>query len=106
MRQHPHHTLGRFIDERSAFYQQSFFDGLADNSIADVPVFSAGTFTDKLFPAAEHRRMVERLKDTNASYPVQEYYGDYNHFVQTKRKEFADVCGDDVCGYEDYPAAT
>ena len=97
-------TLGRFIDERSAFYQQSFFDGLANNSIADVPVFSAGTFTDKLFPAAEHRRMVERLKDTNASYPVQEYYGDYNHFVQTKRKEFADVCGDDVCGYEDYPS--
>ncbi len=93
----------RFIDERSAYYQQGFFDGLADNSIADVPVFSAGTFTDKLFPAAEHRRMVERLKSTNASYPVQEYYGDYNHFVQTKRKEFADVCGDDVCGYEDYP---
>ena len=68
-----------------------------------MPVFSAGTFTDKLFPAPEHRRMVERLKSTNADYPVQEYYGDYNHFVQNKRKEWADVCGDDVCEPEDYP---
>ncbi len=99
-------TLPRFIDERSAYFQQSFFTGLANNTIADVPVFSAGTFTDKLFPAAEHRRMVERLKSTNANYPVQEYYGDYNHFVQTKRKEFADVCGTDhhVCTFGDYPS--
>jgi len=103
--------LGRFIDERSAYFQQPFFDGLKSGTIDPVPVFSAGTFTDKLFPAAEHRRMVERLKavalqrPTPAAYPVQEYYGDYNHFVQTKRKEFADVCGADhhVCAYADYP---
>ena len=70
-----------------------------------MPVFSAGTFTDKLFPAAEHRRMVERLKASRPGYPVQEYYGDYNHFVQNKRKECADVCGADhhVCAYGDYP---
>ena len=36
--------------------------GLAGGPVDPVPVFSAGTFTDKLFPAAEHRRMVERLK--------------------------------------------
>ncbi len=98
-------TLPRFIDERSAYFQSAFFSGLQGGSIAPVPVFSAGTFTDKLFPAAEHRRMVERLKASRANYPVQEYYGDYNHFVQTKRKEFADVCGSDhhVCTYDDYP---
>lgn len=97
--------LGRFIDERSAYFQQPFFTGLANGTIDPVPVFSAGTLTDKLFPAAEHRRMVERLKASVPDYPVQEYYGDYNHFVQTKRKEFADVCGADhhVCAYSDYP---
>ncbi len=49
--------------------------------------------------------MVERLKATVPGYPVQEYYGDYNHFVQNKRKEWADLCGADrhVCRYEDYP---
>ena len=103
-------TLPRFIDERSAYFQQPFFDGLSTPAgdpghIDPVPVFSAGTFTDKLFPAAEHRRMVERLKQTVPGYPVQEYYGDYNHFVQNKRKEWADICGADrhVCRYEDYP---
>ena len=100
-------TLPRFIDERSAYYQNGFFAGLASGDVAPVPVFSAGTFTDQLFPAAEHRRMVERLKVTRPGYPVQEYYGDYNHFVQDKRKEWADLCGTDrhVCRYEDYPDA-
>lgn len=98
--------LPRFIDERSAYFQSGFFSGLASGAVDPVPVFSAGTFTDKLFPAAEHRRMVERLKAAAPGYPVQEYYGDYNHFVQNKRKEWADVCGADhhVCSYADYPA--
>ena len=97
--------LGRFIDERSAYYQAGFFAGLAAGTIDPVPVFSAGTFTDPLFPAPEHRRMVERLKSIRPGYPVQEFYGDYNHFVQNKRKEWADVCGADhhVCTYADYP---
>ena len=99
-------TLPRFIEERSAYYQNGFFTGLASGAVAPVPVYSAGTFTDKLFPAPEHRRMVERLKATVSGYPVQEHYGDYNHFVQNKRKEWADLCGADrhVCRYEDYPA--
>jgi len=98
-------TLSRFVEERSAYYQNGFFAGLGDRSIAPVPVFSAGTFTDQLFPAPEHRRMVERLKQVSPGYPVQEYYGDYNHFVQNKRKEWADLCGADrhPCTYADYP---
>jgi len=97
--------LPRFINERSAYYQNEFFDGLASRTVDPVPVFSAGTFTDQLFPAAEHRRMVERLKQVSPGYPVQEYYGDYNHFVQNKRKEWADLCGADrhPCTYADYP---
>jgi dienelactone hydrolase len=101
----PNSTLRRFLDERSAYLQNGFFAGLANGSIAPVPVFSAGTLTDQLFPSAEHRRMVERLKATVPGYPVEEYYGDYNHFVQNKAKEWGDVCGADrhVCRYSDYP---
>ena len=97
--------INRFVDERSAYYQGGFFAGLAARTVQPVPVFSAGTFTDPLFPAPEHRRMVERLKAASPGYPVQEFYGDYNHFVQNKRKEWADVCGADhhVCTYADYP---
>lgn len=100
-------TLPSFINDRSAYYENGFFDGLASGDVAPVPVYSAGTFTDQLFPAPEHRRMVERLKATVPGYPVQEHYGDYNHFVQNKRKEWADICGEDrhVCDYADYPAA-
>nr|MBA2506731.1 prolyl oligopeptidase family serine peptidase [Thermoleophilaceae bacterium] len=97
--------LDEFITDRSAYYQQDFWTGLGNNSIAPVPVFSAGTFTDPLFPPQEHRRMAERLKAAAPNYPVQEYYGDYQHFVQNKAKEWGDVCGADrhVCTYTDYP---
>jgi acetyl esterase/lipase len=97
-------TLPRFLNERSAFYENTFFAGLTAANA--TPVFSAGTLTDNLFPPAEHRRMVERLKATVPSgYPVQEYYGDYQHFVQNKAKEWGDLCAGNhhVCTYADYP---
>ena len=98
-------TLPSFINDRSAYYQNEFFRGLRNRSIRPVPVFSASTFTDPLFTAVENRRMVERLKATVRNYPVQEDYGDYQHFTQNKAKEWGDVCGDDrhVCRYSDYP---
>jgi hypothetical protein len=98
-------TLPSFINDRSPYYQNGFFSALAGGTVAPVPVFSAGTFSDPLFPSVEHRRMVERLKSVIPSYPVQEYYGDYEHFVQNKAKEWGDVCGADhhVCVYADYP---
>ena len=88
------HTLPSFVHDRSAYYQNEFFARVRDGE--RVPVFSAGTFTDPLFPTAEHRRMAERLKaEGGGSYPVQEYYGDYQHFAQNKPTEWADLCGDD-----------
>jgi len=97
--------LPRFVKESSAYYQNGFFRRLQAGTTAPVPVFSAGTFTDPLFPTAEHRRMAERLKASVAGYPIQEYYGDYQHFTQNKRKEWSDLCGADhhVCTYADYP---
>jgi acetyl esterase/lipase len=98
-------TLPEFINDRSAYYQNEFFSRLAGDPGARVPLFSAGTLTDPLFTPVEHRRMVERLKATSPGYPVQEYYGDYNHFVQNKAKEWGDLCGSDdhVCRIDDYP---
>ena len=54
-------TLSDFIRDRSAYYQQDFFNNLAANPSYAIPVYAAGTFTDWLFPSTEHRRMVDRL---------------------------------------------
>jgi dienelactone hydrolase len=96
--------LPSFVADRSAYYQNGFFERLATGATGPVPVFSAGTTTDPLFPGLEHRRMVRRLEAARPGYPVQEYYGDYQHFVQNKRKEWADLCGgdDSVCELADY----
>jgi predicted acyl esterase len=98
-------TLPAFYADRSAYYQNEFFERIATDPAARVPIYSAGTFTDNLFTAIEHRRMVDRIKSVFPEYPVQEFYGDYNHFVQNKPKEWGDVCGADrhVCRIEDYP---
>ena len=48
--------------------------------------------------------MYNRLKKVVPSYPIQQYYGDYQHFVQNKAKEWGDLCGADhhVCTFADY----
>lgn len=96
--------LPEFLSDRSAYYQNDFFARLAAGQTAPVPLFSAGTLTDPLFPPAQHRHMVDRLESAVPGYPVQEYYGDYQHFVQSKPKEWDDVCGSDhhVCTLADY----
>ena len=95
-----------FLRYRSAYYWAPFFSRLASNPAYRIPVFSAGTFTDPLFPPTEHRRMASRLKGTSQGYPIQEYYGDYQHFVQNKAKEWADTCGGDrhLCQVGEYPS--
>lgn len=87
-------TLPEFVADRSAYYQDEFFARVRGGE--RVPVFSAGTLTDPLFPSAEHRRMAERLKsEAGGDYPIQEYYGDYQHFTQNKAMEWGDVCAGD-----------
>ena len=85
-------TLPRFMRERSAYYQNDFFDRIATDPSYRIPVFNSGTLTDPLFPASENRRMVNRLLATVPEYPLQQYYGDYQHFVQNKAKEWGDIC--------------
>ena len=57
-----------------------------------IPVFNAASFTDPLFPPSENRRMVNRLRSVVPNYPIQVFYGDYQHFVQNKAKEWGDIC--------------
>ena len=49
--------------------------------------------------------MSNRIQATVPGYPIQEYYGDYQHFMQNKAKEWGDLCGADhhVCTFADYP---
>jgi predicted acyl esterase len=97
-------TLDSFIRDRSAYFQTEFFERIATDRTVRVPIFSAGTFSDQLFPMEEHRRIQQRLRAIAPAYPLQEYYGDYNHAVQNKAKEWGDLCGLDhhVCRVADY----
>ena len=97
--------LPEFYSDRSAYYQNDWFTRIATDPTARVPLFSAGTWTDPLFTPIEHLRMVQRILSIDPSYPVQQYYGDYQHFVQNKAKEWGDLCGADrhVCTLADYP---
>jgi len=99
-------TLPGFLRERSAYYQNQYFANLAgDPGTWRVPVFNAATFTDPLFTPVENRRMLNRLRSVDPDYPIQVYHGDYLHFVQSKAKEWGDLCGGDrhVCLAPDYP---
>lgn len=98
-------VLPAFSEQRSAYYQNHFFDNIVNDPEYRIPVFSAGTTTDLLFPMTEHRRMHNRLLAAVPDYPLQSYFGDYQHFNQNKATEWADLCGDDfhICTTEDYP---
>ena len=97
-------VLDSFIRERSAYFQTRFLGRIAHDAEARVPVFSAGSFSDQLFPLGEHRRMATALRSIVPSYPIQEYYGDYGHLVQNKANEWGDVCDRNrhVCRVSDY----
>jgi predicted acyl esterase len=101
-------TLGPLIDsfvvDRSAYFQTAFLRRIARDPKARIPVFSAGTFSDQLFPMEEHRRMQALLRSIVPDYPIQEYYGDYNHAVQNKAKEWGDLCDANhhVCRADEY----
>ena len=93
-----------FIRERSAYFQERFFGRMAINDTWRIPVFSAGSLSDQLFPLEEHRRMSAMLRWFVPTYPIQEYYGDYGHLVGNKANEWADLCKATrrVCVLRDY----
>jgi predicted acyl esterase len=94
-----------FLADRSAYYQQRFWKRVAKG--LRVPLFSAATWTDPLFPTMEHMRFYNRLRKVAPTYPVTTYLGDYQHFAQNKPKEWGDLCGEDhhVCTVADHTNA-
>ena len=62
VREHPRHHAAAVHRRALGLLPAELLHRAGGRHDRPVPVFSAGTFTDKLFPAAEHRRMVERLK--------------------------------------------
>jgi dienelactone hydrolase len=98
-------TLPEFINDRSAYYQNQFSRNIRYKRAYRIPVFNAATFTDPLFTSVENLRMSNRLERTVVNYPIQQYFCDYEHFVQNKPREWGDICGADhhVCNFADYP---
>ena len=100
-------TLNEFLPEilsdSSAYYQQRFFQHIRRPAF-QVPIFDAATFGDPLFPSVENRRMINRILAVDPDYPIQAYYGDYQHFTKNKARIWADVCGGDrhICTDADY----
>ncbi len=95
-----------FLNDRSAYYQQRFWDRVAKGMV--VPMFVPATWTDPLFPTMESVRFYNKLRSLNKKYPITMYLGDYQHFVANKAKEWGDVCGNDhhVCTVEDFRSST
>ena len=92
-----------FLEDRSAYYQQRFWKRIGNG--LRVPAFVAATWTDPLFTARESGLlMYNKLKQMVPKYPIQMYFGDYEHFAANKSKEWNDICGDDhhVCAFDDY----
>ena len=97
--------LPEFINDRSAYYQNQWFARIAADPSYRIPIFSASTFTDPLFTPVEALRMSNRIQSIVPGYPIKQYFGDYQHFVQNKPREWGDLCGADhhVCTLADYP---
>ena len=96
----------QFINDRSAYYQTKFWDRVKKG--LRVPIYSVATWTDPLFPTMEHMRFYNKLRSVAPTYPIVTYLGDELHFVQSKPKEWDDMCGDDhhVCTFADYVKPT
>jgi dienelactone hydrolase len=93
-----------FIRERSAYFQERFFGRMPINENWRIPVFSAGSFSDQLYPLEEQRRMGMMLRRFVPNYPLQEYYGDFGSHAQNKAKEWADLCQNNrhTCEFGEY----
>ena len=74
---------------RSAFYQDDYFEALRRGEVRRVPVLVAQGWTDPIFPAIEALRMYRRLNQASPGYPIQLYLGDFEHL--TARAKVADL---------------
>lgn len=67
--------------ERSAYYQEAYFDSLGDDRQPRVPVLAGQGLTDPIFGAIESIRMYRALKAQDPDYPIGLYFGDFEHLT-------------------------
>jgi hypothetical protein len=67
--------------DRSAWYQDGYFARLRAGRQRPVPVFAAQGVTDPIFPASEAVRMYRRLRGARFDYPIEMYFGDFEHLT-------------------------
>jgi predicted acyl esterase len=67
--------------DRSAYYQDGFFRALRRKRQRSIPILAAQGWTDPIFPAIEAVRMYRRLKSVRRDYPIQLYFGDFEHLT-------------------------
>ncbi|HKP89616.1 MAG TPA: CocE/NonD family hydrolase [Thermoleophilaceae bacterium] len=68
-------------NDRSAYYQGGYFDALRAHRVRRVPVLAGQGWTDPIFPAIETLRMYTRLRRASPGYPIQIYFGDFEHLT-------------------------
>ncbi len=67
----------KLLSKRSAYYVKT--------KRFKTPVLALQGFTDNIFPGIEAIRMVNKLQDTSARYPVRLYAGDIGHQVASNK---------------------
>jgi X-Pro dipeptidyl-peptidase C-terminal non-catalytic domain/X-Pro dipeptidyl-peptidase (S15 family) len=74
-------TVSGLTYDRSAYFQNDFFDALRGRRQRSIPVFAAQGWTDPIFHPIEALRMYRRLRSIRPRYPIKLYFGDMEHLV-------------------------
>jgi predicted acyl esterase len=67
--------------DRSAYYQDGFFKALRRKRQRSIPILAAQGWTDPIFAPIEAVRMYRRLRSIRRRYPIQLYFGDFEHLT-------------------------
>ena len=68
-------------EERSAYFQDGFFDALRAGKQRRIPVLAGQGWTDPIFAPIEAVRMYRRLRSVSPGYPIGLYLGDFEHLT-------------------------
>ena len=68
-------------EDRSAYFQDDYFQALRSRRQPAVPVLAGQGLTDPIFSALEVVRMMRRLRSVRANYPIGMYFGDFEHLT-------------------------
>jgi predicted acyl esterase len=70
-----------YLAARSAIYQADFFSGLRTRRQRMIPILAPQGWTDPLFHPIESLEMYYRLRRARRGYPIQLYFGDFEHMT-------------------------